>query len=374
MKFIVSSSMLQKQLANINGVIASNPVVPILENFLFQLEEGTLTASASDLNISMTTQISVESNDSASIAVPAKQLMETLKMLPDQPVTFEVDEENSRVEITSYKGKYKLSCERAEDFPKLPQTDSDLSVEVSSEALSRAINMTLFAVSNDELRPAMTGIYTLLENDKATFVATDGHRLIKYERTDVSSSETTSMIVPKKALALLKTSLPADLVEVKMEFSDSHVFYTFENITLIARLIDENYPDYQNAIPTDNPNIVEIDRMDILNSLKRLAIYANKTTHQIKVKLGRDSLHISAEDLDFANEAHETLVCRYDGEEMEIGFNVKFLVDVLNTISSEEVSLAFADPNKACIVLPKEKEEEEEVLMLVMPVMLTNAY
>ena len=365
--------MLQKQLANINGAIASNPVVPILENFLFQLDSGKLTASASDLNISMVTEISVESNDTASIAVPARQLMETLKMLPDQPVTFELDEENSRVEITSYKGKYKLSCERAEDFPKLPETDSDSNVEVSSEALAKSINMTLFAVGNDDLRPAMTGIYTLLDNDKATFVATDGHRLIKYERTDVSSSESNFRIVPKKALALLKTSLPAELVEVKIEFSDSHIFYKFENITLIARLIDETYPDYQNAIPADNPNIVEIDRMDMLNSLKRLAIYANKTTHQLKMKLSEGKMGILAEDLDFANEAHETLICRYAGEEMEIGFNVKFLIDVLSTITSEEISLAFADPNKACIVLPKEKEEEENILMLVMPVMLTNA-
>ncbi len=372
MKFIVSSAQLQKQLSVLSGVIPANPHIPILENFLFELQDGKLTASASDLHISMTTQVQVESTNEGKIAVPARQLLETLKKLPEQPVTFQMDEENSSIEITSYNGRYKLSGEKAEDFPKIPQPEGDQKVGVASDTLATAISSTIFAISNDELRPAMTGLFLKLDSQMTTFVATDGNRLVKYEREDLQVDEATSFIIPKKALSLLKSSLPSEDTPVNTEFSSTHAFFSFANISLSCRLIDENFPDYENAIPQDNPNVLVINRGEMLNSLNRLLIYANKTTNQVRFKLTADSLQIFAEDLDFANEAHETLKCEYQGEELEIGFNAKYLVEMLSNLDTEEVQCSFSTPNRAGIIVPKEQANSENVLMLIMPVMLST--
>lgn len=375
MKFIVSSTILQKQLASLSGVVPSNPVIPILENFLFEIEPNKLTVSASDLQISMTTEVAIDSTDSGSIAVPAKKLLDTLKELPEQPITITIEEQdsNSSIEITSYNGRYKLSGEPAEDYPKIPVSEDNNSTTMSSEILANAINNTLFAISTDELRPAMTGMLLALKTDKAVFVSTDGHRLIRYTREDLNAPEEKSVIIPRKALALLKSSLPAQIVEIQTEFTDSHAFFAFENMKLSCRLIDENYPDYENAIPQENENELNIDRLEFLNSLKRLAIYANQTTQQIRLKLASGKLEIHSEDTDFANEASESLLCDYNGDDMEIGFNVKFLLDILGNLHSKDVKMKFSTPNKAGIALPSEKLDEEDILMLVMPVML-NTY
>jgi DNA polymerase III subunit beta len=373
MKFIVNSTVLQKQLSALSGVIINNPVVPILENFLFVIEKGKLTASASDLQITMTTELNIETNDSGSIAVPAKILLETLKTLPEQPITFNIDTDSQSIELTSYKGRYKLTGERAEDFPKIPEPNGNIKINTTSELLAEAISNTLFAVGNDELRPAMTGVYLKLDKEKATFVATDGNRLIRYERQDITADQATSMILPKKAMSLLKSSLPGEGCEVDMQFSSSNAFFGFNNVRLSCRLIDENYPDYENAIPLNNENVMVIDRSEMLSSLKRLDIYSNKTTHQIRLKLQSNTLQIFAEDLDFSNEGQEQLMCEFAGDDMEIGFNAKFLIEILSNSESKEIEMKFSTPNRAGIILPKEKSPEEEILMLIMPVML-NSY
>lgn len=372
MKFVVNSSVLQKHLSILSGVIMSNPIIPILENFLFEIKDNKLTASASDLHISMTTVVNVENSESAEIAVPAKILLDTLKSLPEQPVTFTIDKETNSIELTSYKGRYKLAGEPADDFPKIPQPDNETIINMSSEVLANAIANTLFAVGNDELRPAMTGMYVQLKEDKAVFVATDGNRLIRYERKDVQSKELSSMIIPKKALSLLKSSLPSEITEVEAQFNDSNAFFSFENVKLVCRLIDENYPDYENAIPLNNENILLMDKSEILNSLKRLIIYANKTTNQVRLKLAENTIQIFAEDLDFSNEAQENMPCEYKGEEMEIGFNARYLIEMLSNVSSKDVTFTFSTPNRAAILLPQDKAEEEEILMLIMPVMLST--
>ena len=269
MKFVVSSGLLQKQLSILSGVIMSNPVVPILENFLFVIKDGKLIASASDLQISMTTEVSVDTTENGSIAVPAKQFLETLKSLPQQPLTITVDEENSAIEIKSFNGRYKLAGEKAEDFPKIPAPDGNIKINLSSGVLGEAIANTIFAISSDELRPAMTGLYLQLNDQRATFVATDGNRLVKYQRTDLKADEPTSMIIPKKAIALLKSSLPSESTPVQAEFSSSHAFFDFDHTRLICRLIDENFPDYEKAIPVGHQNILNIDKGELLNSLKR---------------------------------------------------------------------------------------------------------
>ncbi len=372
MKFIVSSSYLLKQVSAINGVITTNPVVPILENFLFEIKSGTLTITASDLQTSMITEIEVEAKEDGSIAIPARILMETLRNLPEQPVTFSIDSDTYSIEINSDNGRYKLSGENATDFPKIPTVSDGYSVNISSDVLSQAINNTIFATSNDELRPAMTGVYVNLSETNTTFVATDSHRLIRYRRVDVAADQGHTMIIPRKALTLLKTTIPSENTNVNMEFNASNAFFNFNNIKMICRLIDERFPDYENVIPVDNNNTIGINKEELLSSLRRIAIYANKTTHQVRLKATGSELLISAEDLDFSNEASERLSCEHDGEDIEIGFNAKFLIEMLNNLDTDELSLKLSAPNKAGIILPKEKDDNEDILMLVMPVMLNN--
>jgi DNA polymerase III subunit beta len=372
MKFVVSSSALLKQLSAINGVIASNPVVPILENFLCEVSSGKLTITASDLQTSMITEMEVDADESGSIAVPARILIDTLKNLPEQPVTFIIDASSYNIEIHSANGQYRLSGENATDFPNITRVEDGYDVEIPSDVLSSAVSNTLFATSTDELRPAMTGVYVNLKDENSTFVATDGHRLIRYLRSDVHSSNKTSLIIPRKALSLLKATLPTDRVPVSVQFNASNVFFKFSNIRLICRLIDERYPDYENVIPRDNKNEMVINRLEFLSSLKRIAIYANKTTHQVRLKISGNELHISAEDLDFSNEANEKLSCEHQGEDIEIGFNARFLIEMLNNLDSDEVVLKLSAPNRAGLIVPKESEADEDILMLVMPVMLSN--
>ena len=372
MKFIVNSSYLLKQLSNINGVITTNPVVPILENFLFEIDKSNLTVTASDLQTSMITEIAIESKEKGSIAVPAKILLETLKNLPDQPVTFSVDESTYSIEISSDNGRYKLAGENATDFPKVPAVSQDFSASLSSDVLSRAVNNTIFATSNDELRPAMTGVYVNLGEKNTTFVATDGHRLVRYRRSDIKSDNGNAIIIPRKALNLLKATLPTENTDVTIDFNMSNAFFKFGNIRMICRLIDERFPDYENVIPTQNPIKMTISRTDLLGSLKRISIYANKTTHQVRLKITGSELQVSAEDLDFSNEANERLSCEHEGEDIEIGFNAKFLIEMLSNLDTDQIRLNMSAPNKAGLIIPAEKEKNEDILMLVMPVMLNQ--
>ncbi len=372
MKFIVSSAELLKRLSNINGVITTNPVVPILENFLFEINDGLLTITASDLQTSMITEIDVEAKENGNIAVPARILMDTLKNLPEQPVTFSIDADTYSVEINSDNGRYKLAGENATDFPKVPDVTDAYSVDMSTDVLSSAINNTIFATSNDELRPAMTGVFVKLDDTNTTFVATDGHRLVRYRRVDVATDSGMSIIIPRKALNLLKSTLPSENSNVILEYNASNAYFNFNNIKMICRLIDERFPDYENVIPADNPIEMSIDRNEFLGSLKRISIYANKTTHQIRLKITGSELTISAEDLDFSNEAKETLACEHEGEDLEIGFNAKFLVEMLGNLQSKSITLQMSAPNRAGLIVPGEKDESEDILMLVMPVMLNN--
>ncbi len=372
MKFIVNSSYLLKQLSHINGVITTNPVVPILENFLFEIDKSKLTVTASDLQTSMITEINIESKEKGNIAVPAKILLETLKNLPDQPVTFSIDEATYSIEISSDNGRYKLAGENATDFPKVPAVSNDFSANISTEVLARAINNTIFATSSDELRPAMTGVYVNLGDKNTTFVATDGHRLVRYRRTDIKSDNGNTIIIPRKALNLLKATLPSENTDVNIDFNMSNAFFKFGNIRMICRLIDERFPDYENVIPTSNPIKMTISRTELLGSLKRISIYANKTTHQVRLKITGSELQVSAEDLDFSNEANERLSCEHEGEDIEIGFNARFLIEMLSNLDTDQIKLNMSASNKAGVIFPAEKDKGEDILMLVMPVMLNQ--
>jgi DNA polymerase-3 subunit beta len=372
MKFVVSSSELVKNLSSISGVIAPNPLVPILENFLFELDSTVLTITASDLQTVMVAEVNVDSSDKVGVAIPARLLMETVKSLPEQPISVNINPDTFGIEIITSNGRFKIAGENPMDFPKAPEVNKSFNLELDSHILASAINNTLFATSTDDLRPAMTGVFIDISEESTTFVATDGHRLIRYRREDIKSASATTMILPRKALNLIKTSLPQENVSVTTEFSNSNAFFSFKNIKLICRLIDERYPDYENVIPKVNPNKMVIEKSKFLSSLKRIAIFSNKVTHQIRLKITADELTISAEDLDYSNEAVEKIECEFTGEEMEIGFNAKFLAELIGNISSSTLTLELSMPNRAGLIIPTDKEENEDILMLIMPVMLNN--
>jgi len=374
MKFIVSSGLLQKHLQQISGVLNSTSALPILDNILFVVDKGQLTISASDMDSTMTTSMPInETKSGGKIAVPAKILLETLKTFSEQPLTFLVDEKTHGIEIVSDYGKYKLTGFDGEEFPKIPVMDKAKSFTMSASALSEAINKSLFATGNDELRPVMSGVFFQLSKDNLTFVATDAHKMVRYRRNDMKSSSEGAFIVPKKPLNLLKSILSNSNEDVKISHNDNNAFFEFGNFTLMCRLIDGRYPNYEAVIPVDNPNKLTISRSALLNSVRRVSIFSNKTTHQVRLKITGSELQISAEDLDFANEANERLSCQFDGEDMEIGFNARFLSEMLNNLDSENVSVEMSAPNRAGILFPTENDNsKEEILMLVMPVMLNN--
>ncbi len=372
MKFIVSSTYLLKQLQVLGGVINNSNTLPILDNFLFELNNTELIISASDLETTMSAKLEVESDDNGSIAVPARLLLETLKTFPEQPLTFVV-EENNTIEISSNHGKYALAYADGNEFPKAVSLEDANSTTITGDILATAISKTIFAAGNDDLRPVMSGVFFQFSTEGLTFVATDAHKLVKYSREDVQASQTTEFIMPKKPLNLLKGILAASDDNVTIEYNDSNAKFTFENTVLICRLIDGKYPNYEAVIPKENPNKLVIDRTQFLNSVRRVSIFSNKTTHQIRLKIAGAELNISAEDIDYSNKAEERLTCDYQGDDMQIGFNSRFLTEMLNNLTSDEVQLEMSLPNRAGILTPVDGlDEGEQVTMLVMPVMLNS--
>jgi len=374
MKFIVSSSLLLRNLQVISGVLNASNTLPILDDFLFKLKDEDLTITASDLETTMTVSIpTTKAEESGIVAIPAKILIDTLKTFSDIPVTFTIDNENFGVEISAGEGKYKLTGHNSEEFPKIPVIEETTSINISSTLLSRAINKTVFAAGNDELRPVMSGIYCQLSPEDIVFVATDAHKLVRYRRTDANSDNVASFIIPKKPLNQLKAALIGNDFPVKIDYNPTNAFFTFENINLVCRLIDGKYPNYEAVIPSENPNVLTIDRISFLNSIRRVAIFANQSTHQVRLKISGKELVLSSEDIDFSNEARERLSCSYQGEDMEIGFNSKFLQEMINNMDAEVVRLEMSAPNRAGILLPVDDDnKDEDLLMLVMPVMLNQ--
>lgn len=373
MKFIVSSSALLKQLQSISGVLNSSNTLPILDNFLFEIKENKLIASASDLETTMTTTIDLEKAEKdGNIAIPAKLLLDTLKTFPDQPLNFNIDEQTKGIELASDNGKYKLSGHNGDEFPKVPELEAPSKLAIESGSLFNAVNKTLFATGNDELRPVMSGVLFELSDEGLTFVATDAHKLVRYKRSDAKSDRNASFIMPKKPLNLLKSITSGIDAEIEIHYNDTNAYFKAGNVELMCRLIDGKYPNYDAVIPKENPNVLTIDRKKILSSIKRVSIFSNKTTHQVRLKIVGSELQVSAEDLDFSNEAVERLTCQYVGEDMEIGFNSRFLLEMLNNLETENVKLEMSAPNRAGILFPETSEDEEDILMLVMPVMLNS--
>jgi DNA polymerase-3 subunit beta len=372
MKFIVSSSQLLKQLQVLGGVINSNNTLPILDNFLFEISKNQLKVSASDLETTMSSVVDVESDSSGSIAVSARLLLDTLKTFPDQPLTFKTEGTNT-IEIISDQGKYDMAYFGGDEFPKAVSLPSPSKTVIPAHILGTAISKTIFAAGNDDLRPVMSGVFFQFSSQSLTFVATDAHKLVKYSRTDVTADQTAEFIMPKKPLNLLKGILGGSDSEVTIEYNDANAKFTFDNVVLVCRLIDGKYPNYEAVIPKENPNKLTVDRASFLNSVRRVSIFSSKTTHQIRLKMAGTELNISAEDLDFSNKADERLSCDYQGDDMQIGFNSRFLSEMLNNLNSNDVLIEMSLPNRAGILTPIDGTDEgEQVTMLVMPVMLNN--
>ena len=369
MKFIASSSALLKQLQHIAGVINSNTVLPILEDFLFEVDKDKMTVVATDLETVMRVQLDVDAKTSGKVCIPAKILIDSLKNIPDQPLTFSIDK-NFAVEITSDNGKYKVMGENPDNFPKEPVADETTSFEMTSTALITAINKTIFAVSNDDLRPAMTGVFFELDKKGIQFVATDAHRLVRYKRTDVSCPNNDSFVVPRKPLALLKSALPDNQDTITISYNSNHLFVSHGTTQMSCRLIDARFPDYKVVIPTDNPYKLLVSKSDFQSALRRVSVFSNKSTNQVALNITGSELQLAAQDVDFSFEGNERMKCQYDGEDITIAFNAKFLIEMLSASDSAEVKMELSTPTKAGIIKPIEQDENEELLMLVMPLML----
>jgi DNA polymerase-3 subunit beta len=372
MKFIVNSSVLLRQLSYIDGVVVAKPIIPILNNFLFDIKDGLLTIHSTDLETTMNTSIKVDSKENVSIAIPSKTTMELLKTLADQPLAFSINEEKGTVEIKYESGRFKLTAQRGDEFPKTPEIAEGSTFEIGAKILQKAIAKSSFAASTDELRLNLTGVYLQLFKNNVTFVATDANRLVRFTRNDVKPGSEDALILPRKALSLLKSCLPTDDTIVKVTFNRQNAHFQIGEQSLICRLIDEKYPDYRAVIPAENPNKLSLDRGEFLMAVKRVSITSNKTTHQIRLKIVGSELTISAEDIDFENESQEKMACVYEGEDMEIGFNSKYLLEMLNNIDAPMISLEMSQPNRAGVILPAVQEADEDVLMLIMPMMLNN--
>jgi DNA polymerase-3 subunit beta len=371
MKFIVSSSALLKQLQQISGVINANTVLPILEDFLFEIEKNKLTVVATDLETVMKVHLDIEAKDSGKVCIPAKILLDSLKNIPEQPLTFTIDK-NFGVELTSDNGKYKVMGENPDNFPKEPAADDANNFTMTSSSLLTAINKSIFAVSNDDLRPAMTGVFFELDTQGLSVVATDAHRLVKYTRTDVSCPQKDTFIVPKKPLQLLKTALPDNADELQISYNSNHLFVKHGGTELVCRLIDARFPDYKVVIPSDNPYKMTVNRTAFQNALRRVSIFSNKSTYQVALSISGSELQLASQDIDFSFEGNERMACQYDGEDLQIAFNAKFLIEMLNGADTEDVNMELSTATKAGIIKPTEQEEGEELLMLVMPLMLNN--
>jgi len=375
MKFIISSLKLLRSLQALSGVLNSSNTLPILDDFLFEISPGGLKLTASDLETTMIILLQPDmAEGTGKVAVPARLLLDTMKTFPDIPVTIDIHDDTLAIELFAGEGKFRMSGHRSDEFPQLPVLNDATKVDLTASLLVNAFEKTVFATGNDELRPVMSGVLFELREDYLTFVATDAHKLVRYRRLDVKDTQSASFILPKKPLNQLKNLLASKTDEiVSLEFNQSNASFTFSNMKVICRLIEGRYPNYEAVIPTNNPNKLTIDRVSLLSAIKRVAIFANQSTHQVRFKITGMELILSAEDLDYSNEAKERLVCNFEGDDMEIGFNSKFFIEMLNNLEHEEVRLEMSAPNRAGILIPVGNDDEsEDILMLIMPVMLNQ--
>ena len=373
MKFIVSSTGLFSRLQAISRVINSKNSLPILDCFLLELTDGTLSITASDSETTLSTSIETNEYDTdGRFAVNSKTILDALKEIPEQPLTFEVSE-SMEIVVKYQNGKYSLMGQNADEYPQSANLGSNaVHVSLGVEVLMNGINRSLFATADDELRPVMNGIYFDITTEDITFVASDGHKLVRNKTYKARGNEKAAFILPKKPATLLKNLLPKETGDVQIDFDDRNAMFTLENYSMTCRLIEGRYPNYNSVIPQNNPHRATIDRAAFVSGLKRVSVFSSAASSLIKLRLDMNTIQISGQDIDFSTSAEETLMCQYEGNQMSIGFKSTFLIDILNNISSQEVVMELADPSRAGVIVPVEQNEDEDLLMLLMPMMLND--
>ncbi len=371
MKFIISSNTLLKNLQLISGVITPNNALPILENFLFEINEKKLILKSTDLDCTMETVLDVESEDNGTIAIDAKMILEFLKAFPEQPLTFLINTENNTVKVHSEDGEYSFSFFDGNEFPKTPSLDEEKTIKINSQVFLNSITQTIFAAGNDELRPVMSGVFCDVSSGNINFVATDAHKLIKHivnENTD----QKTSFILPKKPLNIIKNNLSDSDEEINISYDKSNAIFSFNDVTIYCRLIDGNYPNYEQVIPKDNPNELIISKSILVNTLKKVMPLSNKSTNQVVLDIKGNSLAVMTIDTDVNNSALSNIKTnlKYNGEDLKIAFNGKFLLEILNSLNYEELKIKLKTPAKAVTIEPN--KEENQTLALIMPIMISE--
>jgi DNA polymerase III subunit beta len=374
MKFVVSSSELLGHLQAISRVISSKNTLPILDNFLFNLTGNDLEITASDLESTLITKMKLQNTEGdGRIALPARILLDTLKEFSVQPLTFDINMETLAVVISSENGTFNAVGHNGIDFPVLPAIKSEkkTAFRMNADILMAGISKTLFATADDELRPVMGGIFVEASTDKITFVASDAHKLVRYQRTDAHADDSASFILPKKPASLLKNILPREEGVVSVEFDDKNAFFILSDYKVVCRLVEGNYPNYNSVIPKNNPRKITIDRVEFYNTLRRVSVFSNQASNLVKLQLKGNQVMVSAQDIDFSISAYERIKCQYEGEEIEIGFKSVFLLEILANIDSQDVMIELADPTRAGLFLPAIVENNsEDLLMLLMPMMI----
>jgi DNA polymerase-3 subunit beta len=374
MNFIISSTALSSHLQAISRVINSKNALPILDCFLFDLKDGKLSITASDGETTMITSVDVQENDvEGAFAITAKTLLDALKEIPEQPLSFSINQSSLEVMVSYLNGQYSLMAQNADEFPHSPSLkENSVSMEIDATILSDGINRTMFATADDELRPVMNGIYFDITTDDITLVASDGHKLVRCKTLAAKGTERAAFILPKKPASLIRNLLPKEQGDIKVAFDDRNAEFVLSNYRMVCRLIEGRYPNYNSVIPQNNPYKITVDRLQLLGALRRVSIFSSQSSSLIKLRMEPNSIQISAQDVDFSTSAEETLSCQYDGNPMSIGFKSTFLIDILNNIAGEEVVIELADPSRAGVIIPVEQEENEDLLMLLMPMMLND--
>ncbi len=369
MKFTVESSELQKSLNKISGVVPSKSTLPILENILFTLNKNSLSLVGTDLEISMTASLEVKGSEDGTIAVPAKRVMDTLRALPDTQLVFNADVQSNKIRMITENGEYSLVGESSQEYPSIPEFKGESEIQIDASLLASMITKTVFSVSTDELRPAMTGLLLQIKDEQIYAIATDGHRLVRIIYKGIKQAKAhKDIIVPAKALLLVAKAIESEANTISV--NTTHIKFAFKNYTLISRLIEESYPNYESVIPLDNEKCLSLNRNALLSAIRRVALYSSSATHQIRFSIKKNELKITAEDVDFGGEARERIACSYSAEDLEIGFNANYLVDILAHIDSDDIVFSFSSSVKASIITPSSTKENEDILMLVMPMRL----
>ena len=369
MEFKINSKVLEKLLSKIIPAVPTRTPMPILENFLFDIKDGSLTVSATDLEIALRASLNVAANQNIKMVIPARLLYDIVRSLEDAQVNFFVDGKG-KLKITTDKGVYSLSYSPSEDFPEIPVVSKEKEINIGGTELKKAFDQTAFAMSKEDMRPAMTGTLMEFDKDGLKFVSTDGHRLVKFINKTFTSDVHEQYIIPERAISVLLKQL--DESDVKIYLSKTYASFLINDFEFISRLIGEKYPAYNSVIPLENENFLKVNRTELLSAIKRMMLFSTSNSKQVKFSIGENSLEVSAEDIDHGSNAKENIQCEYKGDPMDIGFNTAYVNDVLSHLEGDDVIFKLHSPTKASIIEQTKAEENEDIMMLLMPVRINN--